>query len=511
MVADDDDGGSPSPPPPSPFHAADHRLVAAAFWVPARRGHGRGFGLPRAGWVALAQVPLVLVLASRPNVAAFATGVSDCRVNWVYRCVARTVCLWPAAYGILFVAEWVATDFFWTELRIMSRVKYGFTAGGSLGLDGLELSPPAFVSFLYCRLPRGHRFYAYCALATSAGGSATSWLQFAYRNLHLGRPPCCNGRHTYSLGYEANVVAVGHGLSVLEVNGVHFDWAPGQYASIWAPLFWWQSAHPFTIASSPSPGPGAAGSCRRIVLMMRTKGSFTESMNRHHELRFETVVCKSASTGASFTFPIVQSLAPLGFEAPPTVRRPHILMLACERAELDFYTRRLRQLMQGFAAFGIVVDVTVVVTGGARLEHAAASPDPMMRTVTWTDTSRCSLKPMHRTTANTRLRKSTNPGGLLRSSAESDTRSLLTQSIGSSSDEEQDMAILDPHRNGGKDESSAGYFFHIKGRPDLDQYLDHIMDSTCGRLGISVCGGSAVVAGVREALKAVCCRRKGDG
>ncbi|KAK0713310.1 hypothetical protein B0T26DRAFT_717078 [Lasiosphaeria miniovina] len=444
----------------------------------------------------------------------------------------------------------------------MPRVKYGFAAGAVLVWTALSSLLPlrrrffgffvlqhrasslAFVSLLYCHLPRGHRFYAYCAFAASAADSATSWLQFAYRNLHLRRPPCCNGRHTHSLGYEANVVAIGHGLSVLEVNGVHFDWAPGQYVSIWAPMFWWQSTHPFTIASSSSPGPGAAGSCRRIVLMMRTKGSFTESMNRHARAsepgggggggqpqrlrlfvsgpfgrppgfeRFETVVCISASTGASFTLPIVQSLAPLGSKAPPAVRRLHILMLARERAELDFYVRRLRQLMQDFTASGIVVDVTIAVTGGARPEHAAASPDaagsddahshmdryePLLAQADALDDGEYPTPQIDE------------PGGLLRSSAESDIRSLLTQSLDSPSDEEQDMAILDPHHNGAKDESSAGYFFRIKGRPDLDQYLDHIMDSTCGRLGISVCGGSGVVAGVREALKAVCCRRKGDG
>lgn len=86
----------------------------------------------RNAWVAVTQVPLMYLLASKCNVLGFISGTSHERLNWLHRWVARTIFVIATVHGFHFWTEWVIADFVDYQLKMMPMIKYGLGAWGIL-------------------------------------------------------------------------------------------------------------------------------------------------------------------------------------------------------------------------------------------------------------------------------------------------------------------------------------------------------------------------------------------
>ncbi|KAK3938586.1 ferric reductase like transmembrane component-domain-containing protein [Diplogelasinospora grovesii] len=472
----------------------------------------------RFGWLGLAHVPLVVLAVSQLNVISLATGISHRRLRWMHRWVARTFFLLCTVHGVLFLVEWIPDDFFWTELKIVPRVKHGIFAWALLSWMAISsLSPVrglsyeffifqhaasavAFILLLHWHLLKQSEPSIYCAAAVVCLDWVLRVFGFAYRNLGRHVPTCC-GRPRW--GYEATVIADSEGVTALWVNGIHFDWKPGQHVFVWTPQFWLQSSHPFTIVNVHDQDPNQ---CRRILLVMQTKHGFTKKLNRFAHGRgsgeesrtlrvfisgpfgqsgadlglSETLVFISASTGSSYNLPLIESLA-VGSE-DTVARSVHVLLVARRKAHLDVYLQRLRSVLRNGVGSGLVFHVRIAITAQAELgsqddEHArlveAGSEEDVEAGSERSDELRNS--------GDSFLNRPGEPCG-------SDTFS--------GSDNEQDVEI-------GNGEGANFHFPETTGRPDLGEYFDDIMDMACGRIDVYVCGGKSIVDGTRESLAKV--------
>jgi NAD(P)H-flavin reductase len=76
---------------------------------------------------------------------------------------------------------------------------------------------------------------------------------------------------------------------------------------------------------------------------------------------YETLILISASTGASFTLPILESV----LNKPGCVQRIKFLLVARQRSEVDFYEKRLAEVeVEVGGSGGVSLDVEIAVTGG---------------------------------------------------------------------------------------------------------------------------------------------------
>ncbi len=358
----------------------------------------------RTGWVALTQVPLLLLLSARgPYSPLSLTGISYERMQWAHHWVGRAVAVFSAVHGICFVAEWIPAGTFWIEWRMMLHAKYGVFSMAILLWIGISSLVPIrrwsyetfvlqhrvfavlFLAFLYWHLPRYHRTLAVVSFAVLAWNAITSWVAFFVLPVlrrQYGRAkercssPSCRSR--WRVTSEAALAAVGDGITVLQIKDVHFPWQAGQHVLVWVPRLWWHTAHPFTIVSG-SDG-GSELRCQDIQLVMRTKTGLTRSLNRLAGERggknnlqifisepcgtpprledFETVVLASSSTGASFTLSILEGLMN---DPVPSVRQLHVLLVARDRSHIEVYLRKIFQMkdvMNG-GSLSIKVDVAI--------------------------------------------------------------------------------------------------------------------------------------------------------
>ncbi|RAL68413.1 hypothetical protein DID88_007144 [Monilinia fructigena] len=90
---------------------------------------------------------------------------------------------------------------------------------------------------------------------------------------------------------------------------------------------------------------------------------------------YETILLISASTGASYTLPILESI--LHNPASTCVQRIRFLLVVRERSHIKFYTKRLGRALTLADKRGIQLMVKIAVTGddGASLTSSKAEKE----------------------------------------------------------------------------------------------------------------------------------------
>lgn len=174
---------------------------------------------------------------------------------------------------------------------------------------------------------------------------------------------------------------------------------------------------------------------------------------------FETLLLISASTGASFTLPILESL--LESKVAKCTKRVDFLLAARQGEEVEFYHERLHEAIEKAHAIGIDLTVHIAVTGNGQLETLGLAP-----TVSNTDTEK---------------------GGLI-GSAGTTTR-LAPNSTGRLTPRKRLSQI-----------SMDSHIFHSATRPDIADFIRGAVEETGGETGVVVCGGQSLVAQVRTSV-----------
>ncbi|KAI8954026.1 ferric reductase like transmembrane component-domain-containing protein [Xylaria longipes] len=454
----------------------------------------------RNAWVTVTQVPLLYLLASKTNMIGYIIGTSHERLNWLHRWVARTMFVTATVHGFHFWAEWVHYDIVQDELETLSTiVPYGLAAWGILLWMTITSFKPfrsmayeffviqhilaaiIFLYVVYVHVPVSARYNVWFAIAAISFDRVCRLILLVWQNVKpKPKRTCCKGGQR--LGHQTQITAIGSSMTVLTITDVHFEWSAGQHLYLWIPRIGLLETHPYTIATShPLP---CTCICNSIQLVVRTHNGFSKRLNQFAQKAeasgkketvtsfvvgpygrpprwdiFETLLLISASTGASFTLPILESL--LESKTTKCTKRVDFLLAARQGEEVEFYHERLHEAIDKAQSVGIDLTVHIAVTGNGQLETLGLAP-----TASNTDTEKGKLIKGGDTT--TRLAPI--------STGRLTPRKRLSQS------------------------SMDSHIFHSANRPDVADFIRGAVEETGGETGVVVCGGQSLVAQVRTTV-----------
>ena len=347
----------------------------------------------RAGWITVAQLPLLVLLAGKRNLIGYLTGTSYERLNVLHRWVARTIFFTATLHMIylyrnfsfygLVSMEW-STDscpstgtaawviLFWIVISSVAPIRnlrheifiaqhiisyVGFTVAVSI-----HIQPYTRATWIYAWIPagffvldRGIRFISYI------------WNNISSRGF-MGRATLL------SLPGEVTQVTV-------EDSRLR-AWRPGQHVLLSIPELGKLQAHPFTVASVSS-------NRAQLKFLIRAKEGFTRRLfNKASEApqrkftaiiegpygnpqpfeSFERIFLISGGTGATYTIPLLLDLS----------RRSSVKSIRCKQLTFIWVVRYISQIFW-FAeeireavdcAGNLKMNIQVFVTGddGSHLE-----------------------------------------------------------------------------------------------------------------------------------------------
>ena len=355
----------------------------------------------RGAWISVTQVPLVYLLASKSSVIGLLIGSSHERLNWLHRWVSRTLLVTVTIHGGFFFREWVRADFVKFELQLMPMVKYGLGAWALLVWTFItSLSPlrrmdyevfvlqhiaaaAVFLWLLWVHVPSYAQYNVIFAITALSFDFVIRFLLACYKNFRLRViGPACKGMQR--IGHTAQLQTMGSDITVITIQDVPLKWKAGQHLYFWLPWLGPLESHPFTIASpynSPNECP-----CNDIQFAIKAQKGFSKRIHKFAEKMevrdrpailkafvsgpygapprweaYETLLLISASTGASFTLPILECV--LSSRQTVCVRRVKVLLVAKQRRHISFYTERLTLALERARAVGIELDVEIAITG----------------------------------------------------------------------------------------------------------------------------------------------------
>lgn len=463
----------------------------------------------RNAWVTVTQLPLLYLLASKTNVIALISGTSYERLNWLHRWVARTMFITATVHGFHFWTYWSQTGILDDYLTWMPMIKYGLGAWGILLWMVLTSFKPLramayevfvvqhiivavlFLWVVYVHIPVSARYNIWFAVAAICFDRAFRLGLLLWQNVKpKPNPSRCKGGQR--IGHLTQITAIGESMTVLTIKDVHFQWQAGQHLYLWLPRVGAFETHPYTIASAHQMPETCI--CNSIQLVIRAHGGFSKRLNAYaRKLRgdekgkrtltafvagpygqpprwdvFETLVLISASTGASYTLPILESV--LNSTATICTKRVDFLLSARQGEEIGFYLERLHEALAKANERGIELSVHIAVTGNGQLEAISRS----------ISSSNSALLP-----GDTK-----GPGEVI----EMATREKTTnEEAGTSS------GCCVPRKRLSNN-STDSRIHHSASRPDIPEYIRNAVEATGGETGVVVCGGPSLVARVRTSV-----------
>ncbi|EWG38599.1 hypothetical protein FVEG_01784 [Fusarium verticillioides 7600] len=391
--------------------------------------------------------------------------------------------------GAWFILAWTVVS----TLPFFRRMKY------ELFVVQHIISVVLLLVFLVLHVPDHHLFSIWCAVGVFAYDVVTRSANPIWRNLRLR----VSGNPSVRYAYDASIQAVDDELTTMTIRNVDFKWKPGQHVLIWLPTFRWETPHPFTIANILD----SEGKNQNVQLTIKTKTGLTRDLNdwaRRTGLRgdngsmrvmltgpfgatpnwkqYENVVLVAASTGGSFTTPVLEDL--LSTQSPGCVRKINALYIVRRRAHAEPYLQRISRVLSRAKEMGISVNVQVAVTkGGGTVSDAVLRDD-----------------------ANaSRERLIEEPRG---PSVELERFSIDSRASSESGREEQ---LLKEEMDMDFDGAHASAIEHTEGRPEIATFIRTAVGNVPGNVAVAVCGGDAIEKVVKTSVAMMKRERSRDG
>ena len=354
----------------------------------------------RAGWLAVAQVPLLILLAGKNNLIGFITGVSYARLNMLHRWVARMLLLLATLhfgyqsygwnqYGLMQL-EW-STDtcpptgiatyaiLLWINLSTLAPfrnfsyeffvVQHIITFFGFIIAIMIHLPSTALYS----------RVYIYIPIVLYFLDRLVRTSRFAYNNISPG---------------HATLTALDGGVTKVRVPVKHVkNWSPGAYVLLSIPRLGFGQSHPATIASIPSSHDnqlvfilkGHKGFTRKLLkdagssttsLLPSTKHEEGAALQQNHTAlvdgpyggsqadfaAFDTVLLISGSTGVTFTLPLLLDIAHRVKSQKLPIRRIEFVWVVKNSTWISWISEELCSAFKDLRDAGIDVVIKVFVT-----------------------------------------------------------------------------------------------------------------------------------------------------
>ncbi|KAL1897350.1 ferric-chelate reductase Frp1 [Sporothrix stenoceras] len=366
----------------------------------------------RNAWVTVTQLPLLYLLAGKSSVIAMLTGSSHERLNWAHRWIARTMFVTASVHGWHFYNEYAKAGMTSIFFEVMPMGKYGMAAWGLLlwsfvvGMAPLRhlcyevfviqhiVTAVVLLWVIYKHVPAYAEYNVWFAVAALAFDRVVRFGMLLWQNIKVRNPDRSRCKGGQRIGHEAQIRAVGDDITIVTIKDVHFKWRAGQHLYLWMPWIGPLEHHPFTIACAHQLPETCI--CNSIQLVVRKHGGFSKRLHdRAAKIRqqsgpgsgsrantftsfvtgpygeparwdiYETLVLISASTGASFTLPILESVLQADQNAICT-KRIDFLLAAKKGDEIGYYVQRLHELIDKAKNMGIELTVSIAVTQDAK-------------------------------------------------------------------------------------------------------------------------------------------------
>jgi NAD(P)H-flavin reductase len=477
----------------------------------------------RAAWVSVTQVPFVFLLAAKSSIIGVLSGSSYERLNWLHRWVSRTLLVTVTVHGSFFYAEWVHSGnignqtFVMFELGMMPMVKYGIGAWFVLLWTFLSSLAPirrlsyeifvlqhlaaaaVFLWLLWVHVPSYAAYNVWFAISALVFDKIFLFCLTWWENIQLRPKRSTAGRQSKLVGHHAELRALDDETTEVIVNGISFSWHPGQHVFLRLPTLGPFESHPFTIANICKRTTDA--SCTEIQLVIQAQRGFTRRLHRKASSApnggsigstaiitgpfgrppawnsYETLVLISASTGAYFTLPILESI--LGESRDSCASRIDVLTIVRRRCGIDAYLPRLSKAISDAEDLGIELHVTVAITGESEANPAEInSLDEKVGTRSQAG-CRCG------TESNDDIAISSRPS----SSSASEEKGGQSKSRSGLQEKETKTCCCGVSRE---------RILYTCGRPNLEEFIRRPVEASGGETSVAVCGGNSLVSQVRN-------------
>lgn len=302
----------------------------------------------RTGFVSLAQIPLLFLLAGKNNIIGFLTGVSYERINWLHRWCARCLLLtstihfgywlsdwWP--YGS-FVAKKLRTDpityrgviawafLVWIVFSSMAPIR-----GWSYEFFVIQhlMTFAVFIGMVYIHTPAECHIYIWIPVGLFFFDRVVRAGYVLYTNISYFHPKQRREGNMKGLwACKAEFTSLSKNTTRITIHSPPISWNAGQHVFLSCHSLVPLQSHPFTIASIPEDGKiefyvkaekGATkkfnGHAEKMLLLPNSQALAVRSVaiegpyGRIRPLRqFDSVVFFAGSTGATFTMPLLRDI-----------------------------------------------------------------------------------------------------------------------------------------------------------------------------------------------------------
>lgn len=475
----------------------------------------------RAGWISATQVPFVYLLSQKSSIIGYLIGSSHERLNWLHRWVSRTLLVCVTVHGGFFFREWMLADFVKFELETMPMVKYGIGCWAILVWTFLSsLSPlrrmayevfvlqhiAAAVIFLwvmYVHVPSYAQYNVWFAIAALCSDRVVRTLLLVVNNVRVRMINSCN--RTQRIGHEVRLEAISDEITIVTIKDVHLSWKAGQHVYLWLPWLGPLESHPFTIAT-PYKSPDECH-CHEIQFAVRAQSGFSKRINSYASKHpagqssltgfiagpygappswqaYESLVLISASTGASYTLPILEDI--LSRATNTCTKRLSFLMTVRDRCHAQYYEARLTKALTHAKAVGMELDIEIAITGERSSDAGNSTSAQSTRDFKGSD----SLS--EKTEQLNVLVQSVSPSSA--SSAESSIKGGACCS-GTEAPKARACCCAGIVEIGTEARIVYSYM-----RPDISAFIRRTVEMTGGETSIAVCGGKSLVATVRNSV-----------
>jgi predicted ferric reductase len=386
----------------------------------------------RSGFIAVCQLPLIVLLAGKRNLVGFFTGVGYERLNWLHRWVARSLLFTILIHMGYWMTEWAKFDYIMVKIKTDPLTQRGIAAGSILAWLVVSSVAPiralsyeffvaqhviSYIGFLvavYFHVPVENQQWVWIPLGFWLFDRVIRALFLVYNNLSI--------LHKKSIGFlacRATFEPLDESHTRITIANPPVTWKAGQHMFLachpLAPL----TSHPFTIASLPEDGKmefvvrAKKGATRRFFKYAEKtypslpNPSPTQKFGRgvlidgpYARIRplrqFDSVLFVAGSTGATFTVPlmrdIVQQWKGIGssstgrFSLEPAVGAVtrHIKFVWClkRQTSVSWFASQLDRVVADVEALrseghDIAVDVSIYITCDENLtsEHSSIMGD----------------------------------------------------------------------------------------------------------------------------------------
>lgn len=387
----------------------------------------------RTGFIAIAQLPLIFLLAGRQNIIGFLADMSYARLNWFHRWAARTLWLTATIHMCFWFRDWGRYNYIVYQLRNDELTKRGFAAWCILTFIVLASLGPVrrlsyevfvlqhlvtfigFIVALYMHAMKEVKFWVWIGVALLVFDRFARYAWGAYVNLSVFHG---KGKESALWTHSASFTPLPGNVTKVTIQNPSISWQPGQHVFLTCHAVVPLQSHPFTIASLPEDNRleffirAESGGTRRFFRYASKKdrvlGTGQTAPPTHNRTvfvegpygslrslrQFDSVVLLAGGMGATFTMPLLRDIASAWKEEASgerqtsrqtrrlaATKRIRLVWVIKSRSQLSLFESQLQSVLADVnecrrrqSDFDKEIDVSIYITCDEKLEPPTTAP-----------------------------------------------------------------------------------------------------------------------------------------